>query len=232
MSKRGKFVVIDGGDGSGKYTQMKRLEARLLEVGTEVVLADFPQYGTKAATFVEMYLGGEFGSLSEVDAYQASIFYAADRFEAAPRLNTALAEGKWVISNRYVSANKGHQTAKLDSEMERFDFIKWLNELEYGIFKIPVPDLTIFLHVPAEIGYQLVLQKDDYREYLDGKKQDIHEADPEHLRRAEEAYLEMAEGGIDTYENWVKVSCCDDGGILPVDIIGDKVYKLVRQQLG
>ncbi|HCB51190.1 TPA: thymidylate kinase, partial [Patescibacteria group bacterium] len=72
-----------------------------------------------------------------------------------------MAEGKIVISNRYVSANMGHQAGKIHDMKERDVYLEWLDNLEYGIFGIPKPDKNILLYMPTEIGQQLVDKKGD-----------------------------------------------------------------------
>lgn len=228
-SSKGKFIVIDGIDGSGKATQAEILRESLVKEGYDVEIFDFPQYGERSAALVEMYLNGEFGTADEVGPHIGSIFYAVDRYAASNKIKQAIDNGKIVISNRYVSASKGHQTSKIESKKDRAKFINWLNELEYDLFNIPIPDLTIFLHVPAEVGYKLVLEKKE-REYIKGKKQDIHEADKTHLFKAEKAYLDLIYGG-DSYENWVKISCASGNEILPIDEIAKKILTIVNNDL-
>ena len=221
----GTFIVVDGTDGSGKGTQTTRLEARLTRAGHDVMLVDFPRYGHPSACFVERYLRGEYGPLEAVDAYRASTFYALDRFDASFEIRAALARGAVVVSNRYVSANKGHQMAKIADAEARHRFLAWLNELEYGTLGIPKPDLTILLHVPADVGFDLVARKDE-RAYLQGKVRDIHEADRAHLRAAEEAYLSLV--ALDTVERWHLLECMEDGRLLPIETVEERVWDLVR----
>ena len=225
---RGTFIVIDGTDGSGKATQTKKLAERLAQEGYPVHVADFPRYGHPAAYSVERYLRGEYGSLSEVDAKRASLLFAIDRHDAAPEIRAKLEAGTVVISNRYVSANKGHQTGKIKDAGERRAFLAWLNQLEYDIFKIPKPDLTIFLHIPADISYELIAKKDE-RGYLDGKKRDIHEADAEHLRAAESAYLEMLT--TDTSETWKLLPCLENKALLSIESIHERLWTLISPLL-
>src|SRR5579863_8047931 len=78
--QQGKFIVIDGTDGSGKKTQFNLLVKELQLGGYEVEIADFPQYGQKSAGMVEEYLDGKYGQLNP---QAASIFYAIDRFDAS-----------------------------------------------------------------------------------------------------------------------------------------------------
>jgi len=143
----GKFIVIDGTDGSGKTTQLNLLKAKLEQDGYAVEVADFPQYNNKSAGLVEEYLSGKYGQADEVSPYQASIFYAVDRFDASTKIRQWLTAGKIVLANRYTSANLGHQGCKIDNPLERRIFFSWLFDLEYKIFQIAKPDLSIILHV-------------------------------------------------------------------------------------
>src|SRR6185369_11731584 len=153
QNQKGRFIVIDGTDGSGKTTQTNLLVEELKINGYQVEMTDFPQYGTKSAGLIEEYLNGKYG---HVGPEAASIFYAIDRFDASFKIRHWLSEGKVVISNRYVTANAGHQGGKIADDLERMKFFKWLNNLEYVIFGIPKPDLNIILHMPAHMAQKLV----------------------------------------------------------------------------
>ena len=224
----GRFIVIDGLDGSGKGLQTKLLIERLRKEGHDIEMADFPQYGKPSASFVERYLRGEFGSAKEVSARQASLFYALDRYSASFQIRKWLDSGKIVISNRYTSANKGHQLGKIKGDEERKKYLSWVNEMEYGILNIPIPDKTIFLHMKPEIGQKLV-DKKAAREYTQGKKRDIHEADINHLRDAEDAYLHCLEH--DTHEDWHHIICHKDDEPRSIEDIHQEVYSLVSRIL-
>ena len=201
--KQGKLIVIDGTDGSGKGTQAALLMERFVKEGRgkEVKLADFPRYGNQSAYFVEKYLRGEYGSQKEVGSRRASLFYALDRYDASFEMREWLKEGMIVVSNRYTSSNMGHQAGQMSDASERSACISWIKELEYELLGIPKPDANILLYVTPEMGQQLVDRK-SARAYTKGKKRDIHEADIEHLRRASDAYLEVAKK-----EEWKIIDC-------------------------
>ncbi|MEK7139140.1 MAG: thymidylate kinase [Patescibacteria group bacterium] len=224
---QGKFIVIDGTDGAGKATQTALLIERLTAAGYNVATTDFPQYGKKSAGLVEEYLNGKYGQVGEVDPRVASMFFAADRFDASFAIKQWLAEGKVVISNRYVTANMGHQGAQITDPAKRQEFIRWLYDLEYGLFKIPRPDLNIILHVSPEISQQLVDAK-GHRDYVGGQKRDIHEASVDHLRAAEQTYLAIATA----YPGFKLIECVRDGQIMGREEIAELVWQAVQPVLG
>ncbi len=222
----GFFVVLDGTDGSGKTLQTKLLSERMEKEGHRIKVIDFPQYNQWSAQFVERYLRGEFGSVNQVSAKQASLFYALDRYAASFNIRQWLENGFIVISNRYVSSNKGHQLGKIAENKEMKQFLDWINELEYDILSIPKPHLTLFLHMKPEIGQGLV-DKKSAREYLQGKKRDIHEADIDHLRNAERAFVFCLNN--DHVENWKIVTCFQDDNPRSVQEIHQEIHRIITE---
>lgn len=221
--KKGKFIVIEGTDGSGKATQTALLLKALKKKGVKVSTTDFPQYGNPSSYFVEKYLRGEYGTADEVGAKKGSIFYALDRFDKSFEMKKWLKEGRFIVSNRYVSANMGHQTAKIVGNKKRDQFLEWLAELEYEIFQIPKPDKTILLYVPPEVGQKLVDQKSK-REYTKGKKRDIHEADLDHLKKAAEAYKYVAKKF-----KWTTIDCAPKGELLSIEEVHKNILEVVKK---
>lgn len=220
---KGKFIVIDGTDGSGKATQTALLVERLKKQGYAVEMADFPQYGTKSAGPTEEYLNGKYGTAEEVGPYRASIFYAIDRYSASFKIRQWLDEGKIVISNRYVTANMGHQGGKISDPDERKKYFDWLYNLEYELFQIPRPDLNIILHVDAAAAQKLVDDK-GHRDYVGGERRDIHEDAISHLRSAEKVYLEIAQ----TFPDFALIECSRDGQIFTREHINDLLWDVVK----
>jgi len=219
----GKFIVIDGTDGSGKTTQLELLKNRLEEAGYVVAVADFPQYNTKSAGLVEEYLSGKYGQADEVGSYKASIFYAVDRYDASFKIREWLNEGKIVLANRYTSANMGHQGCKIDNPLERKVFFNWLYDLEYKIFEIPRPDISIILHVESEIAQKLA--KTRSREDWVGKKKDIHEDNLDHLKKAERIYLEIS----NSFPDFRLINCTKNQEILSREEISLLVWPVVKK---
>lgn len=220
---KGKLIVIEGTDGSGKATQSKKLVDKLKNQGLKVKYVEFPQYGSPSAKMVEEYLNGKLGTVNEVSPYQASIFYAIDRFAKAKEMKKWLDDGYIIICNRYISANKGHQAGKIKDTKEIDEYLEWLDNLEFNIFKIPKPDKTILLYMPQKIGQKLV-DKKGHRDYVGGEKRDIHEDDIEHLNDASKAYFYVAKK-----EKWDIINCSEDNiNPLSIDVIHNKIYDIVK----
>ena len=77
----GKFIAIDGLDGSGKGTQSEKLVQKLISDGKKVKILSFPMYESESSAFVKMYLEGRLGDKpSDTNAYTASMFFACDRY--------------------------------------------------------------------------------------------------------------------------------------------------------
>lgn len=227
MKKKGKLIVIDGLDGSGKATQTKLLLKRLKKEGYKVGVTDFPQYYTSFfGRVVGRYLSGEFGKVNQVNPYLASILYALDRFEAKGKMKKWLSEGKIIISNRYVSASQIHQTAKIKGRKEKEKFLKWLEKMEFKIFGIPKPDLILYLHLPFRIGQRLVIKK-GARGYIGGVKKDIHEASVSHLTAAQRQVFEL----VKKYTNWNQVDCIKSGKLLSRKEIAQLVWEKIKKIL-
>lgn len=223
-SKAGKFIVIDGTDGSGKSTQFKLLIERLEKEGYKVKTTDFPQYGKKSAGLVEEYLNGRYGSPDEVGPYRASILFAADRYDASFQIKKWLADGFIVLSDRYVSANMGHQGGKIADKQELKKYLDWLYDLEYNMFEIPKPDLNVILHVPSEISNILINERED-KEYIENKQRDIHEEDLNHLKAAERTYLEI----VEQFSDFTKLECTKNNEMMSREDIANLIWEKVRK---
>lgn len=210
MKKTGKFIVIEGSDGSGKSTQFALLLDYLQIKGEEVVVYKFPQYEEPSSFFVREYLNGNYGSAEELGAYTPSLFYALDRFHAAQGIREQLNAGKVVLCDRYIGSNMAHQGQKLEDQDERDAYLAWLHNLEYNMLKVPKPDLSIVLLMPADLASELMSQREDKRSYTSAQK-DLHEADLSHLKKAVAMYTKLC----DIFPNdFTAVNCISKDGSL------------------
>ena len=216
----GKFFNFDGGDGSGKTEQAKLAAERLArETGRKVSTLSYPRYHTKTGAVVKAYLDGAFGPPMDIDARQASMLYAIDRWASFKEGDfEGLKRGEHLVSNRYVTANMGHQGSKIADPAARTAFFRWEDEIEYGFFGIPRPDLNVILHVPAEVSMRLIVAR--------GNAMDGHE-NLEHLKRAEATYLEIAS----TFPNCVLIECAPGGNLLSIPEIHELVWAEVSKAL-
>ena len=217
----GKLVVMEAGDGSGKATQSEILLRHLLREGFTARKISFPDYDSPSSSLVKMYLNGEFGKeAADVNAYAASLFYAADRFASfRTKWRDFRQNDEIIIADRYVTSNMAHQAAKISDEVERANFLAWLDELEYEKLALPRPDLVIFLDMPPRVARKLIESR--------ARAEDIHEKDAAYLEKSYVAYCRLAE-----QYGWTKISCADESdNPLPTEEIGEKVWAAARKVL-
>lgn len=186
----GRLIVIDGLDGSGKGTHSKLVAAKLNELGIPAMQISFPDYESPSSALLQMYLHGEFGSHAEdVNAYAASVFFAADRFAGfRTKYQKPYDEGVILVADRYTTSNIVHQMSKLP-EAEWDQFIAWLSDFEYGKLELPRPDAVIYLDMKPEISQRLIERR--YRGDL--SKKDIHEVDVDYLQNSRRCALYVGE---------------------------------------
>ncbi|WP_425802061.1 dTMP kinase [Desulfitobacterium sp. Sab5] len=222
---QGKLIIIEAGDGSGKATQTQKLYGKLNQEGLPVKKVEFPNYGSPSSALVKMYLGGSFGqNPNDVNPYVASTFYTVDRFASfKTEWETFYREGGIILADRYTTSNMVHQAAKIKNIDERSQYLNWLKEFEYKMFKLPEPDLVIFLDMPPEYSLKLI----ELRSEAASITKDIHENAPDYLRTSYENALKIAQT-----ENWARINCIrDDQTIKSVEEIHQEVYALVKPLL-
>ncbi len=216
---KGKLIVIEGVDGSGKQTQSEKLYRTLLNKGLRVMKVDFPDYQSESSSLVKMYLRGDFGrNPDDVSAYVASSFFAVDRYASyTTKWKSFYESGGIVVADRYTTANMVHQASKILDQAERDTFLEWLYDLEFGMYGIPKPDLVFFLDVPPEFTMEMTRER---KNKITGEKEkDIHEGDQHHL---DSSYLN-AHYVADKY-HWTKISCVQDGRLRSKDDIFSDIY--------
>jgi dTMP kinase len=223
MTARGKFIAIEGIDGSGKRTQLDLLVGTLESRGMQCARFSFPRYESSFGKLVAQYLNGEFGPLSAVDAHLSALLYAGDRFEAKQELEAALQSGKTLLADRYIASNLAHQTARTVPERQQ-EFLQWLKNLEYRLYGLPTEDLVIYLRLPLSEAHRLVGLK-KAREYTTLQR-DLQEADQKHLEQAALVYELLAKE-----PNWVTIDCAAGGALLSPDAIHSAVINAVGTRI-
>lgn len=219
------FIVIEGLDGAGKSTQVKKIKEFFAARGVDSEYVHFPRFDAPIyGDMVAEFLRGDYGSLDTVHPKIVALLYALDRQQAAPMINGWLADGKVVIIDRYVYSNIAYQCAKSENKAE---LKQWILNLEYGQNNIPQPDLTIFLDVPFSFTTAKLTEEreGDDRDYLKGKT-DIHEASLTFQESVRQVYIEC-EG---TDEKYKIISCSDEnGGMATADIIFNRIKNEIEK---
>ena len=220
---RGKLIVLEGLDGSGKATQAKRLAAALAAEGRSVREITFPNYESDSSALVRMYLAGQFGEKpDDVNAYAASSFYAVDRYAGYKAdWGKFYEEGGILIADRYTTSNAVHQCSKLPPEQWE-EFLHWLFDYEFRLLGLPAPDRVIYLQVDPAVSQKLMTQ----RYHGDETKKDVHEKDVEYLSRSRKAAEFCA-----AHLGWCSVRCDAGGQMRSIEEIGEEVRQLALSAL-
>ena len=224
------LIVMEGLDGAGKSTQVKKLKEYLAQRCGELEYIHFPRYDAPVyGDLISRFLRGDFGSNEQVHPQLVALLFAEDRHGAAPAIRQALRDGKTVLLDRYVYSNIAYQCAKLKDPQERERLRDWVFDTEYGAFDLPVPDLNLFLDVPIGFVRKSLSQEriGNDRDYLEGA-QDIHEASIAFQQDVRSIYV--AQTRLDRH--FLRIDCADAAGeMLPPDAIFAKVRATIDPYL-
>ncbi|MDX8335277.1 dTMP kinase [Candidatus Cetobacterium colombiensis] len=224
--KKGKLIVIEGTDSSGKETQTALLFEKLSEVVKNIRKISFPNYESPACEPVKMYLAGEFGTDAEkVNPYPASTMYAIDRYASYKKeWGKFYNEGGIIVTDRYTTSNMVHQASKIQNKEEKQEYLSWLEDLEYNKMGIPKPDLVIFLNMPTETAQKLMAER---KNKITGEaKKDIHEKNVEYLKKSHENACEISKKYL-----WAEIKCVENNKLKTIEDISDEVFQLVTKIL-
>ena len=223
---KGKLIVIEGTDCSGKETQSNLLIEKLKSDGIRIEKFSFPNYNSPTGRIIGgPYLGKSYicdGWFPEgapnVDPKVSALYYAADRLYNIDKIKFLLDNGVNVILDRYVYSNMAHQGGKLDNMSDRNSMYDWLDNLEFNLLSLPKPDISVFLHMPFE--FSLILKKN--RE----EDMDQNEKDKNHLINAENAFIELAK----KYDFYT-IQCNDGDRIKTIEEINIDLYNYVSNKI-
>src|SRR5574344_258718 len=222
---RGKLIVVEGTDCSGKETQTNLLMDKLRQRQIRVEKFAFPNYTSPTGKIIGgPYLGKENickgwfpEGASKVDPMVSSLYYAADRKYNIHKIELLLENGVNVILDRYVYSNMAHQGGKIELKDQRYYMYEWLETLEFKLLGLPTADVKIFLHMPYK--YSKMLQQ--YR----NEAPDEHETSETHLENAEKAYLEIA----DKYK-FKTIECVDGNNIRTINSINEDIMSYITSE--
>ena len=220
---RGKLIVFEGTDGSGKATQTALLCRELETRGVSFRKLEFPRYGEESSALLRLYLNGAFGTdPADVNAYAAATFYSVDRFASYKQdWGGWYEQGGLVIADRYTTSNAVHQTSKLPREQQRA-FLDWLFDFEYRKLGLPEPDRVIYLDMPTELSEQMMRR----REEATHTHADIHEQDEAYLRSCRESAARVVD-----WCGWQRIRCDRDGRFRSIQDIHQEVLERVADLL-
>lgn len=223
---RGKLIVIEGTDCSGKETQTKKLIERLKKDNIKCERFSFPNYDSPTGKIIGgPYLGKSYicdgwfleGAVN-VDPKVVSLYYAADRKYHINNIIELLDNGVNVILDRYVYSNMAHQGGKIEEKDKRYKMYKWIESLEFDLLELPKLDIGVFLHMPLNVSKKLKLGRPEAL--------DQHEMNNKHLIMAENSYKEIA----DLY-NFYTIECNIEEEPKSIDSINDELYNYVIKLL-
>ena len=222
------LIVIEGLDGAGKSTQVDKVRTYLSSKCPDLKYLHFPRFDAPVVgDMIAAFLRGEYGKINEVHPKIVALLYAEDRRDASILARRWLAQGDIVLYDRYVYSNIAFQCAKFDSLDDAEELRDWIFKTEYESFRIPKPDLNIFLDVPLKFveSKLKVARAGSDRDYLMGKD-DIHEADMDFQTRVRNVYLRQCE--MDP--NFIRIDCSSDSGeILGADDIFGKIKSKIDE---
>ena len=226
---KGKLIIIEGTDCSGKETQTNLLVEKLRDKGIKVGRFSFPNYESATGKMIGACLLGKPLMVEEllktdssffpegggnIDPLAACDLYVADRRYNLPAVNKLLEENDFVIIDRYVTSNMAHRGGLITNKEERLKIYEKIDKLEYDINELPRPDKTVLLYLPFE--YAKIL-KSNRKE-----RPDEAERNEEYLKRGEEAYLELAK-----LYNYDTINCVRNNEIRTIEDINEELYNLV-----
>ena len=208
----GKIIIVESStDGCGKETQTKKLFERLEKEGKKVIRFTFPNYENYSSIFVKKYLNGEYGKdPKKQDPYIISTFFAIDRYITfKEQIEKYYNDDYYIIIDRYVISNMIYQGAKIQDKEEKEKFLRWEEDFEYNLYKIPRPDKVIYLHLSVKDSQKLI--------------KDIHEQDLEFLKDAYNMAEELAHKN-----DWIRIECIDENkNMRTIEDISDEIYNNV-----
>lgn len=204
----GRLIAVEGLDGAGKNTLVTSLVAGWRARGFSVSTFAFPRYGAAVtADIAAEALHGEHGDLAS-SAYAMAMLFALDRFDAATAIRADVAANDIVILDRYVASNAAYSAARLREGIAGAA-VRWVGDLEFGRFALPVPDHQVFLGVPTSVAAQRAVRRAD----ADGSRaRDAYERDDDLQSHVDAAYRDLA--AAQWFSPWTVLDGTEDADVV------------------
>jgi dTMP kinase len=174
---RGCFITFEGGEGSGKSTQVGLLAERLRLRGIDVVTTREPGGSPGAEAMRHLLLSGLVKPLGPTA--ETMIFAAARDDHVQATIQPALARGGWVICDRFIDSTRVYQGAL--GNVDR----RIIRALERATVGATMPDLTFVLDVPVEVGFARVSGRGQEKDRFESEQIEFH-------IQLREAFLDLA----------------------------------------
>jgi dTMP kinase len=206
--RAGRFITFEGGEGTGKSTQVRRLAERLEAEGREVVRTREPGGSPGAEEIRALLVTGETDRWSPVA--ETLLLYAARADHLERVIRPALARGAWVISDRFADSTRAYQGAGGGGAPGL------IAALEREVVGRDRPDLTLVLDLPPESGMGRVSARGEAQTRFEAQGADFH-------ARLRQAFLEIAVEEPDR--------CAVIDASPAADEVADAVWAIVGERL-
>ena len=205
---RGRFITLEGGEGAGKSTQLKRLGERLRAQGLEVVTTREPGGSPGAEAIRELVLNGSADRWSPVT--ETLLMYAARRDHIERVIEPSLARGAWVVCDRFADSTRAYQGAGGGTDPAL------IAALEAQVLGAARPDLTLVFDIPPQTGLERAQARGGEMRF-ESKGLAFHE-------RLREGFLAIVRAEPD------RCALIDAGG--SIEAVEAAVWDAVRHRLG
>ena len=205
---RGRFITVEGGEGAGKSTQIKRLAAAIEKTGLTVTVTREPGGSRGAETIRAMLLDPD----AEWDPpTEALLHFAARADHYTTKIAPALKEGAWVLCDRFADSTRAYQGYGLGLDMGA---IETLYEIALDDF---VPDLTIILDIPVETGVERMIERG---------------ADPDRYEKMDTAFHERLRQGFLEIAKQDPDRCAVIDADNDIDTVTARIFDCVETRMG
>ena len=177
---KGYFISFEGGEGSGKSTQIKLLAEALQASGRKVITTREPGGSEGAEEIRQLLVTGNPDRWDDIT--ETLLFFAARRDHLVKKILPAVQKGEIVLTDRFADSTMAYQGYGYGDNPKQQKLIRNLYQTVAGDFK---PDVTFLLDIPVEVGLKRSRRADNKEQRFEEKKLQVHE----NLRQA---YLKMA----------------------------------------
>lgn len=216
---RGKLIVVEGADGTGKKTQVDLVMKRLAAIGRTAEYIHFPKHESRFGKVVDAYLRGELGSKDVLSPEFIALLYITDFYESKLHIEESLAKGTDIILGRFFSSTLNYQVA-----LEKKDKESLWNWIRVVTSRLPQPDLVLVLDVPIAVSKKFMENENRAESYKRGVKKDQHEADLKFQQLVRNEY----ERNVKRL-GWRLIDCTDGTALLSIDAIHEKVWPVIKE---